>query len=303
MKEKSIFTSLVGSHNYNLNTKESDKDYKRFLIPNFNDLYSKDLIKSESFLKLLKEKNGEELDIEYHDIRKIESLFYKANINFLEVLFSEDMEVNSYYEEEMSELLNLRQEIAKMNLPYLYKACIGMYHNKRKLLTKGTEGTQYVVKKYGYDTKQAMHCYRVLDFLKRFQKTNFNDFKDAIWYKDDDRIRECLLRIKDGKLTLEEVEAMLDRKLAVTTIFCEETYGAQEFDPVTNQKLISIIKKIVKKGLKREFDCTRNCNYCIYSYLDDGPQGSYSVLCGNNFSKYKQQSVGTNNICRLFIED
>lgn len=302
MKEKSIFTSLVGSHNYNLNTKESDKDYKSFLIPDFNDLYSKDLIKSESFLKLLKEDN-QEFDIEYHDIRKIESLFYKSNINFLEVLFSEDIELNSYYEEEMSELLNLRQDIAKMNLPYLYKACIGMYHNKRKLLTKGTEGTQYLVDKHGYDTKQALHCYRVLDFLKRFQNTDFNDFKNAIWYKDDDNMRDFLLRIKDGKMTLEEVESMLDRKLAVTTIYCEKAYSEKEFNQITNQKLINIIKKIVKKGLKREFDPTLNCNYCCYSYLDDGPQGSYNIICSHKYSKYTQQAVGLNNICKLFIED
>ena len=31
---------LVGSHNYNLNTEESDKDWKVFLYPSFDNLYN-----------------------------------------------------------------------------------------------------------------------------------------------------------------------------------------------------------------------------------------------------------------------
>ena len=296
---KRIFTSLVGSHNYNLNTKESDKDYKSFLIPTFDDLYLKDYIKSESFLKLLKD-SGEEYDIEYHDIRKIESLFYKSNINFLEVLFSEDIEFNSYYEEEISELLNLRKDIAKMNLPYLYNSCVGMFHNKKKLLLKGTESTQHLVDMYGYDTKQALHCYRVLDFLKRFQNTGFNDFKDAIWYKDKDPMKEYLLKIKNGEMALEEVESMLERKLLVTDIYCKKTYYEREFNEITNQKLINIIKRIVKKGIRKEFNNNLNCNHCEYSYLDDGPNGSYNMICNNSKSDYVKKAVGGNNICSLF---
>jgi len=30
---------LVGSHNYNLNNENSDKDYKIFVCPTFEDLY------------------------------------------------------------------------------------------------------------------------------------------------------------------------------------------------------------------------------------------------------------------------
>jgi predicted nucleotidyltransferase len=248
---KTVFTALVGSYNYNLNTKESDKDYKSFLAPNFDDLYLKDYIKSKSLLKVLK--NDIESDIEYHDIRKLEGLFYKSNINFLEVLFSEDFEINKYYEKEVFELLALRKDIAKMNLPYLYKACIGMYHTKKKLLKKGTEGTQYLVDKYGYDTKQALHCYRVLNFLKRFQNTGFNDFKSAIWYKDDEPIKEFSLKIKNGEIPLEEMEAMLDRRFQSVEIFCKKTYMEREFNEITNQKVINIIKKIVKKSIKKEF--------------------------------------------------
>lgn len=31
--------AIVGSHNYNLNTDTSDKDYKYFVLPTFDELY------------------------------------------------------------------------------------------------------------------------------------------------------------------------------------------------------------------------------------------------------------------------
>ena len=42
------FKALVGSHNYNLNTSDSDKDYKLFVIPTLDDLYF-----NKSFLTLI----------------------------------------------------------------------------------------------------------------------------------------------------------------------------------------------------------------------------------------------------------
>ena len=68
----------------------------------------------------------------------------------------------------------------KMNLKYLYDACIGMHYNKMKYLEKGTEGTKHLVEKYGYDTKQAVHAWRILDFLRAFADNEFTDFIKTI---------------------------------------------------------------------------------------------------------------------------
>lgn len=35
-----VLKALVGSHNYNLNTESSDKDYKYFVLPTLDDLYN-----------------------------------------------------------------------------------------------------------------------------------------------------------------------------------------------------------------------------------------------------------------------
>ena len=40
LEHKELLTCLVGSYNYNLNDKNSDKDYKVFVSPTFDDLYS-----------------------------------------------------------------------------------------------------------------------------------------------------------------------------------------------------------------------------------------------------------------------
>ena len=44
---KFAFKSLVGSHNYNLNIETSDKDYKVFVFPTFDDLYFNIFIKNK----------------------------------------------------------------------------------------------------------------------------------------------------------------------------------------------------------------------------------------------------------------
>ena len=35
-----VMKALVGSRNYNLNTESSDRDYKYFVLPSFDDLYN-----------------------------------------------------------------------------------------------------------------------------------------------------------------------------------------------------------------------------------------------------------------------
>ena len=81
----SVLKALVGSHNYSLNTPESDKDYKLFVLPTFDDLYSR-----EDYTVNI---NSKEEDIVVYDIRKLSSLFFKANVNYIEVLYSKELEI------------------------------------------------------------------------------------------------------------------------------------------------------------------------------------------------------------------
>ena len=233
-----VLKALVGSHNYNLNTPESDRDYKVFTMPTFEDLYKKNQY-SNSVI-------GELEDLDIHDVRKLVDLFYKANVNFLEVLFSNQI-YNPQGFEEMNNILSLKNDIARMNLPYLFNACGGMYLNKMKLLTKGTEGTQHLVEKYGYDTKQALHAYRIMDFIVRFEATGFKDFEKAMKYEGKDL--EFMLEIKNGFFNLETFQKFVWHYHDSTFKHLKEKYHSQEVNLVLKDALESLIMSLVKKSI------------------------------------------------------
>lgn len=240
---KPLLKTLVGSYNYNLNTEGSDKDYKIFIAPTFDDLYSKITFNNQVI--------SDAVDIVVHDVRKISDLLYKSNINFMEILFSKEIEIygNEKTKALFNSLFELKEDIVRRNLSVLYNACIGMYYTRMKLMFKGTKGTQELVDKYGYDTKEALHCYRTLDFLERYAETNFESFEKAIWYEDDDPKRALLLSIKMGGFTYEEFERMIDDKLLQTKNTYEQIYNSQKVNEDIKDFINQVIKDIVKINL------------------------------------------------------
>lgn len=231
---KVVLRALVGSHNYNLNTPESDKDYKVFVLPTFEDLY-----KGNTYSKQI---IGDKVDLDIHDVRKLPSLFFKSNLNFLEVLFSKEVEVNH-----LKPLYQIRDEIAVMNLPSLFNSCGGMHLNKMKLLNKGTEGTQHLVDKFGYDTKQAQHAYRCLKVIVDFAENDFKDFGEIIAYQGEDK--DFMQYIRDGEFKQDVFENFI--KFFHDSIFVQLKNKYHSFKPNTELKehLDNIIMKMVQEGL------------------------------------------------------
>ena len=240
---ETVFKALVGSHNYNLADKNSDKDYKVFVLPTFEDLYNG--------VQYSKQTVGVEEDLDIHDIRKIVNLFYKSNINFIEVLFSNEVDVGKSLKPSQKKLVNeifsLRDEIVKMNLPYLYNACGGMYYNKMKLMYKGTEGTQHLVDEYGYDTKQAQHAYRVINFIERFESLGFKDFKRAIAYDFTDR--NFMMEIKRGFFTPDEFSNFITFYHDAKFKQLKEKYHSFSPNEELKEHLSELVVKIVKHGM------------------------------------------------------
>lgn len=249
-----LFRALVGSCNYNLNRAESDKDYKVFVVPTFEDLYNNNTF-SDCIITPT-------VDLDVHDIRKLPSLLSKANISFLELLFSNEIiyDCSKEIEAQLNQIFEMKDEIATMNLPYLFNSCIGMYHRRMKILEKGTEGTKHLVEKYGYNTKEALHIIRTLQFLMRFANNNFQDFKSAISYTDTVQ-RQYLLNIKDGLYTLDEFKEVANNFYNTIIQTYEHTYKQQPVNEKVSEKLTSIIKEIVsltldttqRNGIKKEF--------------------------------------------------
>lgn len=196
MERELAFKALVGSKNYNLNTPESDTDYKVFVLPTLKDLFEGNEYK--------KSKDSEDSDYTLHDVRKLVNVFWKSNVNFIEVLYSSKAEITEVYhiKEKVNDIFAMRDEIVTMNLPYLYRACKGMYFNKSKMINKGTDKTMHLIDRYGYDTKQAMAAYRIMDFIERFKDTDFKDFTRAMRYDEDER--RNMLKIKNGEYSEDE---------------------------------------------------------------------------------------------------
>jgi predicted nucleotidyltransferase len=237
MERRRAFQALVGSHNYNLNREESDRDWKLFVFPTFDDLYNGRMYSHTI--------TGKTDDVDIHDIRRLSDLLFKSNINFVETLFSQQyahfVGVNVQF------LHDNRDRIARMNLPYLFRACIGMHLNKLRDIDKGTEGTQHLVQLYGYDTKQAMQSYRVLDFLHRFYDNDFTDFKKAIWYTEDERRK--LWDIKDGAYTRNDFVDMVTAFKDQTQAKLEKAYTAQPVDEEMKEQLDEWVMVMVRESI------------------------------------------------------
>ena len=240
-----VLKALVGSHNYNLNTPESDKDYKLFVLPTFDDLYSRNDYTTSI--------NSKEEDIVIYDIRKLSSLFFKSNVNYIEILYSKELKIllpkNHVSYKDIKSIIERREEICKMNMPYLFHACKGTYFNKRKMMLNN--GKDHV-ESLGYAPKHAMSAYRIMDFLARYKHfieiNAEHPFELAInyFYEKD---KEELLNIRRGIYSLEQIESILKAKYRRTIATCEEFYITQEPNEELLEWLENKLKKIVKNNI------------------------------------------------------
>jgi uncharacterized protein len=234
------FSAIVGSHNYMLNTPASDKDRKVFVLPTFEDLY-KGNMHSESLVT-------ETEDYDVHDVRKLGHLFYKANVNFLEVLYTTEFGFagDARLYKHVMNIFDMKDEIVTMNLPYLFNACGGMYKNKMNSVNKGTEGTKHLVEQFGYDTKQLMSAYRIINFIVRFHATHFKDFKKAMTY--DDKLQHgVMMSMKNGDWPKDEALEYVQTYHDNYFVPLKEVYHAQPVREDVREKLDSIIMAMVKE--------------------------------------------------------
>ncbi len=235
MDRQVAFKSLVGSQNYNLATVNSDRDYKTFLYPTFTDLYNSKPIKGASVTT--------EEDNEYHDVRKLHGLLIKSNVNFIEVLFSREVvQGDSLF----NELKNIREDIARMNLPYLFDASAGMFNKEVKMFNKLLQEDDWM-----RASKFAASAVRIGDFLVRYTLTEFSDFGWAIRYEDNDSARKVILNIKNGQGTVEKINNLLG---SVDTLIgdVKQKYKVHEKDVDTEKKLEDIVLSFTRGKIKQE---------------------------------------------------
>ena len=232
-----IVSALVGSHNYNLNTEKSDRDYKFFVTPSFNDLYT-----GTRFSTAV---TSERVDYTCHDVRSLVDLLWKANVNFVEVLFSKEL----VYEPSMEWLFNKpdREKYAQMNLPYFLDACMGMHFQKMGNLFKGTETTKPLVERYGYDTKEACHALRMLYTLEKLSKTG--NMANALWFETGSLMHANLMNVKNGDYSLVSFQLLVEVWMENERKNVEDFFRGKTPDGETKGRLDAELKELVRKSL------------------------------------------------------
>jgi uncharacterized protein len=230
---KIVVSALVGSHNYNLNTVNSDEDCKYFVMPTFEDLYHGKVFSTAE--------QSAEIDYDCHDVRQLGNLIWKANINFIEVLFSKDV----WFDDGLAFLFNTPEKWASMNLPAFKNATYGMHLMKMKDLHKGTEKTDVLIEKFGYDTKQACHALRCLFVLEGYWNTR--SMAQALWFEGDRR--NTLLSVKAGEFTELGFRTLVEDWHLGFWAEASEFYSSTVPNTEAKEELDKLMFEFVKKGL------------------------------------------------------
>lgn len=230
---KVVLSSMVGSWAANLNTPTSDEDWKYFVAPTFDDLYSGKMFATASVT--------DTFDYDVHDIRQLGNLLWKANLNFISVLFGYKTSCDA----NLQWIFDNADNFAQMNLPYLYNATMGMHFEKMSTLNKGTGNTQGLVEKFGYDTKQGTHAMRCLIVLNRISVGM--SVREALWFDGVDR--ELLLSIKKGERSEAGFRAMVAEWHEVCKPRVSEWFKACQPNEDVHEMLDAGIKSFIKINL------------------------------------------------------
>lgn len=227
-----VVKALTGSHNYNLNTPSSDRDFKFFVAPTFDDLFNGNMFSNG--------KQSDDLDFTVHDIRQLSHLVWKANINFVEVLFSTDL----WFDERLSWIFENAERLGKMNLPAFGRATLGMMLQKSNNLFKGTEKTKPLVEKFGFDTKEATHALRCMFTL--FRVSSGMPMKQALWFEDGEWSRGELLDMKAGRFNLLSFQNLVEEFMTKEKSDVMAWFDAQTPDVELKEELDARVKEFVR---------------------------------------------------------
>lgn len=210
------YLTLMGSHAYGTHHKDSDTDVYGFTIPPMKYIYPyidnliwgyDDFPKFDQFRGEVKGKTKKEsLDFQIYNITKYFTLVEANNPNMVDSLFTARNCI--LIETGIAKLIRQKRKL------FLHK---GSWHKFKgyafsqlnKIKTdpddKQSPERKALIEKYGYDTKFAVHIFRLLDEVEQILTTGNIDLT---------RNREQLKSIMKGFYTLEEVHAYFKEKEA-----------------------------------------------------------------------------------------
>ncbi|WPS85588.1 nucleotidyltransferase domain-containing protein (plasmid) [Brevibacillus halotolerans] len=242
------FEALYGSHNYKLNRPESDVDMMYYYNPSFTDMYNGKMAENN-----IRDKST---DRKHHDVRKLPQLFYKANVNFLEILYScQVVKHDGLYDK----LVAVREDITSMNIPYLFDGCMGMYSRNYQNVQRDTF---YVTKEDILDSahrvkigKHASGAFRITNFMKRYANQGFVDFGKAIAYDpgivQDKVFIDTYMAMRNGDFSYSELDALL-KQGEIEANELKGYFKEQKLKEDVNRYVMETVENHVKEQLSIE---------------------------------------------------
>lgn len=237
---------VQGSQNYGLdiydNDYMSDIDTKAIVLPTFDDFVAgKEPVSTTIILP-----NNEHCDVK--DIRIMFDILKKANVNFLEILFTEFCWINEKYYSIFSLVQNNAERLAFANIKALLNGIAGMTMQKYVALKHPYPTIKDKIDKYGYDPKQLSHIYRLNEFIKSI--INGESFKKALTCKN----KEENIAIKKGIQS--EEESTINAEKLVNETYDLKTHFLEANPIIIDENAYNIYnfakKEILKKWFKEE---------------------------------------------------
>ena len=235
-----VMVALQGSQNYKLDTAESDIDTKAIVLPKFeNIVLNRHPVSCTHVMD-----DGAHMDIK--DIRLMFNEFKKANINFVELLFTEYKVINPKYNTALSPIFEHNEVIARYKPLSALKCATGTAKGKFKDLEKN------------FSHKIASTILRLEDFCINYIEDK--DYLDCIIPTDLDFIKS----VKAGTIDWAEESIMSKCKYAVA--HCElllesyEKFHKTEVNKDVDILLHNIIADILSDWLSKDIDNFKKTN-------------------------------------------
>ena len=260
-----VMVGLQGSQNYNMDDANSDVDTKCLIVPSLDEIVlatqpvsTTHCIVDGKLVYTEEEKMGAE-HCDAKDIRLYWKTLLKANINFVEILFTDHYIINSMYEPYWNKILSMREAIARVNPLAAIKAMMGMVSEKYFALTHRYPSRVEWLDRFGYDPKQLHHLVRIFYFMHAyFHGKNIFSYNDLV--KGEHMLPAESKNIKDIKRLgcgdLECAQKQADLYLELAKKVYEEaklTYDGKDNDFIKDA-MFGIMSEIVKLSIKKELE-------------------------------------------------
>lgn len=237
---------LQGSQNYGLDYEGSDVDTKLIVVPTLKDIAMNNKPISTTYVR-----PSDSAHTDLKDVRLYMETFKKANINFVEILFTDYKYINEYYLPEWNELVKNREAIAIYNPARAIKSMVGVALEKYHALEHPYPIAAQEIAEYGYSAKQLHHLARVRYFLEDYLLEH--NYKDCL--NPDGKTKKILMRLKTTHLPLKEARILAQEYLTTIKDMEKEAmtwYDINVYDKAVLDLFDTVQYQIIEKGLRKE---------------------------------------------------